>query len=77
MRSLLAPVSSESLARLVASEDAAPAVGLRAFAAVAQRRRGERLRGDEGRALVAAADAALSAEGARAPERLGALLLPP
>jgi hypothetical protein len=77
MRSLLAPVSSESLARLVASEDAARAVGLRAFAVVAQRRRGERLPGDEGRALVAAADAALSAEGARAPERLGALLLPP
>lgn len=47
------------------------------FAACVRRRRGERLGGREGEALIAAADAELSARGVVAPARMTAALIPP
>jgi hypothetical protein len=50
--------------------------GLELYAAAARRRLGEAIGGDEGRTLVAAADAWLAAERLRAPDRWVAMLAP-
>lgn len=66
----------EASARFAGAEAALDAVGCAHYAAAAKRRRGLILAGDEGRALVDAADARLRAEGARDPARLAAMLAP-
>jgi hypothetical protein len=50
--------------------------GLKLYAAAARRRQGELLGGDEGRALVAAADAVMGSEGVVRPERFSELYAP-
>ena len=52
------------------------ALGAEHYVAAARRRRGELEGGERGRALVAEADAWFVAEGARAPDRLAAMLAP-
>jgi hypothetical protein len=52
------------------------ALGMMLDAAASRRRRGELLGGDEGRALVASADAVMSAQGIRNPARMTAMFLP-
>ena len=46
------------------------------FAAAARRRRGELIGGDEGRALIEAADALLVSEGVKRPEKFLAMMAP-
>jgi hypothetical protein len=58
------------------AEEALVAAELHHYAAAARRRRGEILGGDEGAALVAAADGWLRERGARNPARLVAMLAP-
>jgi eukaryotic-like serine/threonine-protein kinase len=52
------------------------AIGMVLDAAASRRRRGELIGGDEGRALVASADAVMSAQGIRNPARMTAMFLP-
>jgi hypothetical protein len=70
----LGPLALSHLdAALVALEGA----GMALLAAAARRQRGLLLGGDEGKALVIAADAWMTGQGARNPARIGAMLIPP
>ena len=68
-----APAALERFAR---ADAALEAVGCPHYAAAARRRRGVLLGGEEGDALVAAADAFFRAQGARDPSRFVAVLAP-
>jgi hypothetical protein len=68
--------AAAAVAQLARAADGCDAAELRLYAAVARRRRGERLGGDEGRALIAAADTWMTAQGIRNPSRLTAALAP-
>jgi hypothetical protein len=63
-------------AKLAAATEDLEACDMALWAAAARRRRGELLGGDEGRALVDAADEKMRAEGVRAPARYCAMLAP-
>jgi eukaryotic-like serine/threonine-protein kinase len=67
---------AESLARLDRAIAAFDGESMVHLGAAARRRRGELLGGDEGRAMVRAADEALAREGVRAPTRFAAHLAP-
>lgn len=63
-------------ARLGAADDAFRAADMGLHAALARRRRGEVLGGEEGRALVAEAETWMTAEGVKNPARMSAALAP-
>lgn len=67
---------AEAIALLEQAEKAFVSADMALYAAVARRRRGEMLRGDDGRALVATADASMTAQAIRNPERIAAMLAP-
>ena len=66
----------EAVARLVAAESGFTAAEMSLHAAVARRRRGELQGGDEGRGLVAFADARFRAESVKDPARMAGMLAP-
>ena len=66
----------EALPLLEQAEAASEAADMALWAAVCRRRRGEVLGGDEGRALVAAADEWMRSETIKKPERWAAMLAP-
>jgi hypothetical protein len=65
-----------ALERLNAAEEAFRAADMGLHAAIARRRRGELQGGDEGRTLVAEADAWMALEGVKNPTRMCAALAP-
>ena len=65
-----------ALRQLNAAEEASRAADMGLHAAVARRRRGELLGGDEGRTLVAEAEAWMALEGVKNPARMCAALAP-
>ena len=65
-----------ALSTLTTAIDDLAASDMKLWAAAARRRRGELLGGDDGRALVAAADEAMRAEGVEDPVRYCAMLAP-
>jgi len=66
----------EALAHLADAERRFEALGTRLLVAVTRRRRGELVGGAEGRALVDAAEAWMTAEGIRNPDKVCALYAP-
>ncbi len=61
---------------LLVAEDEFRRLDMALYAAVAQRRRGELLGGDQGKALAAAADAWMAAQDIKNPERMADMLAP-
>jgi len=61
---------------VLAAEDGFETAGMALYATVARRRRGELLGGDEGRALVAGADAWMAGQDIKNPSRMSAMLAP-
>jgi len=68
--------TSRSIQVLRAALECAEEAGMRLHAWAARHRLGTMIGGDEGSALVVAAEGAMSAEGVRAPSRMAALFLP-
>jgi hypothetical protein len=66
----------DAAALLISSEEAFRKVDMELFAAVARRRRGETLGGNEGRALVHSADTWMAGQNIQRPERMAAMLAP-
>ena len=65
-----------AMAGFQAAEEECRRADMWLHAAVARRRRGQLLGGDEGRALIADADAWMAGEGVKNPERMCAALAP-
>jgi hypothetical protein len=65
-----------ALSRLAGAETALEAVDMRLYSAVARRRRGALLGGSEGAALIASADAWMSAQDIRNPARMAEMYAP-
>jgi hypothetical protein len=66
----------KALEQLAVAEQGFRAADMGAFAAAAQRRRGELHGGDEGRALVEAADAWMRAQAIEQPEKMANIFAP-
>jgi len=67
---------AEAVSVLEAAERRFEAADMAPSAAAARRRRGQLLGGEKGRALIASADAAIAAMGARRPDRIADVLAP-
>ncbi|WP_437968955.1 protein kinase [Sorangium sp. So ce260] len=68
--------AASALSLLQAAADAFDASEMALFAACARRRRGALLGGEEGRALIEAADAWMAGQGIRSPARMAAIFAP-